>query len=337
MGLQISGSNMNDRRKLVIALGASALTAPFGCFAQQQGKVWRVGFLSPFPSGDDQQFEAFKQQLRDLGHVEGKSITIDYRSAEGNYDRLPALAADLVRRNVDVIMAAGGTPAATAAKNAARTTPVVFVAVADPVGQGIVASLARPGGNVTGISVQHPESAAKSLALLKEAVPSAKRIAILSNPLNSSLPLVIQDMQAAARTLRLEVTVVDAGTPGEFEAAFAQIVRNRADGVAILADPMFSSEAGRLTTLAAKHRLPTMGGNNSVPESGGLMSYGANRLDLVRRAAILVDKILKGAKPNDLPVEQPTKFELIVNLKAAKALGVKIPQSILLRADKLIK
>jgi putative ABC transport system substrate-binding protein len=328
---------MNHRRKLLIALGAGALAAPLRSFAQQPARIGRIGFLSPFPSGDDQQFEAFKQQFRDLGHVEGKTITIDYRSAEGKYDRLPALAADLVRRNVDVIMTAGGTPAATAAKNATRTIPVVFVAVADPVGQGIVTSLARPGGNVTGISVQHPESAAKSLALLKEAIPSAKRIAILSNPMNSSLSLVIQDMQAAARTLRLEVTVVDAGTPGEFEAAFAQIAVYRADGVAILADPMFSSEAGRLTTLAARHRLPTMGGNNAVPESGGLMSYGANRLDLVRRAAILVDKILKGAKPADLPVEQPTKFELIVNLKTAKSLGIKIPNSILVRADKVIK
>ena len=328
---------MNNRRKLVIALGAGALAVPFGSFAQQLAKTRRIGFLSPFASGNDMQLEVFKQQLRELGHVEGKTITIDYLSAEAKYERLPALAAELVRRNVDIIMAAGATPAVTAAKNATKTIPVVFVAVADPVGQGIVASLARPGGNVTGISSQNLESATKSLALLKEVVPSAKRIAILSNPTNSSLPGVLGDMQAAAKTLRLEITVVNAGTPGEFEGAFAEIARDRPAGVAILADALFNSEAGRLTTLAARHRLPTMGGHNAVPESGGLMSYGANRLDLVRRAAILVDKILKGAKPADLPVEQPTRFELIVNLKTAKALGLTIPQSILVRADKVIE
>ncbi len=328
---------MNNRRKLLFVLGASAFAAPFASFAQQQAKIGRIGYLSPFPSGNDLRFEVFKQQLRDLGHVEGKTITIDYLSAEGKYDRLPPLAADLVRRNVDVIMADGGTPSITAAKNATRTIPVVFTGVSDPVGQGIVASLARPGGNVTGLSVQHPETAVKSLALLKEIMPSARRIAILSNPTNSSLPLVIQDMQAAARTLRLEIIVVNAGTPAEFEGAFAEIIRTRAAGLVILADALFNSEAGRLTTLAAKHRLPTMGGQNTVPESGGLMSYGANRLDLVRRAAFLVDKILKGAKPADLPVEQPTIFELILNKRTARDLGIKIPNSILVQATKVIE
>ena len=328
---------MNNRRKLVIALGAGALAAPFASPAQQQGKVWRIGFLSPYPSGITSRLEAFKQQLRDLGHVEGKTFTIDFLTAEGKYDRLPALAAELVRRNVDIILADGGTNATTAARNAARTIPVVFAILSDPVGQGFVTSLARPGGNITGISNQHPEVAVKSLALLKEIVPSAKRIAILSNPTNSSLPKVIQDMQAAARKLRLEITVVNAGAPTEFEGAFAEIVRDRPSGLVILSDAMFITEAARLTTLAAKYRLPAMGGHNSVPESGGLISYGANRPDLIRRAAVLVDKILKGAKPADLPVEQPTKFELIVNMKTAKALGIKIPQTILVRADKVIK
>lgn len=269
--------------------------------------------------------------------MEGKTITIDYLSAEGKYDRLPALAAELVRRNVDVILADGGTPATTAARNAARTIPVVFAILSDPVGQGFVTSLARPGGNVTGISNQHPETAVKSLALLKEVVPSAKRVSILSNPMNSSLPQVIQDMQAAARKLRLDITIVNAGTPAEFEKAFAEIARDRAAGLVILSDAMFVTEAARLTALAAKHRLPTMGGNKEIPESGGLMSYGANRLDMVRRAAVLVDKILKGAKPADLPVEQPTKFELIINKKTANALGLKIPQSLLISADKVIE
>ncbi len=328
---------MNNRRKLVIALGASALTAPLSTFAQQPARMGRIGYLTHYPSGNDQRFEVFKQQLRDLGYVEGKTITIDYLSAEGKYDRLPALAAELVRRNVDVIMAHGGTPVATAARNAARTIPVVFQGVADPVGQGFVTSLARPGGNLTGISNQHPEVAVKSLALFKEIVPSAKRIAILSNPTNSSLPLVLSEMQAAARKVRLEITVVKAGAPAEFEGAFAEIVRDRPAGLVILSDGMFANEAVQLTTLAARHRLLTMGGNSTVPESGGLMSYGANRSDQIRRAAILVDKILKGAKPADLPVEQPTKFELIVNLKTAKALGIQIPQSILVRADKVIE
>jgi putative ABC transport system substrate-binding protein len=279
----------------------------------------------------------FKQQLRDLGHVEGKTITIDYLSAEGKYDRLPSLAAELIRRDVDVIMADGGTPSATAVKNATRTIPVVFVGVADPVGQGIVASLARPGGNVTGISNQQRDTALKTLALLKEIVPSAKHIAILSNPTNSFLSQVLSDMQAAARTLRLEITVVNARAPAELEGAFAEIARVRPAGVVIPGEAMFNIEAGRLAALAARHRLPTMSGNSASPESGGLMSYGANRLDLVRRAAILVDKILKGAKPANLPVEQPTKFELILNMRTAKDLGIKIPNSILVQATKVIK
>ncbi len=328
---------MNNRRKLVIALGASALAAPLGVFAQQQGKVWRVGFLTTYPPDNDPRFEVFKQQLRDLGHVEGKTITIDYLTAEGKYDRLPALAADLVRRNVDVIMVDGGTPGAIAVRNATKTIPVVFVAVGDPVGSGTVASLARPGGNVTGNSNQSPEVAPKLLELLKEIVPSTKRIGILTNPTNSSHPLVLRGMQAAAKTLRLEIIVVNAGTPAEFEKAFADIARVRPASLVILADPLFISEAGRLATLAAKYRLPTMGTVDTVPESGGLMSYGANRPDLIRRAAILVDEILKGAKPADLPVEQPTKFDLVLNKRTAKDLGIKIPNSILVQATKVIE
>ena len=328
---------MTTRRELLLVLGAAPLCAALPAFAQQPGKVWRIGFLQPLPSENDPRFEAFKQRLRELGHVEGKTVTFEYRAAEANYERLPALAAELVGRKVDIILADSGTPATLAAKNATRTIPIVFMGVADPVGQGIVASLARPGGNVTGMSVQHPESAAKALALLKEVVPSAKRIAILSNPTNSSLPLVIKDMQTAARVLRLETTVVNAGRPDEFDDAFAEIARHRPAGLAILADALFNSESGRLAALAAKHRLPAIGGMNLYPENGGLMSYGADRLALIRRSADLVDKILKGAKPGDLPVEQPTKFDLIVNLKAAKALGLTIPQSILVRADRVIE
>ena len=279
----------------------------------------------------------FKQQLRDLGQVEGKTITIDYLLAEGKSERLPALAAELVRRNVDVILTGGGTPAATAAKNAAGTIPVVFQGVGDPVGQGFVTSLARPGRNMTGISDQQPEVGPKLLQFFKEIVPSAKRIAILTNPNNSSQPLTLGGMQAAARALRIDVAVVSAGSPAEFEGAFVEIVRGRSDGLVVLRDPLFVGEAVRLMTLAARHRLPTMGGDQSVPESGGLASYGPNRLDLIRRAAILVDKIVKGAKPSDLPVEQPTKFELVVNMRTAKDLGITIPNSILVSAEKVIE
>ena len=328
---------MNTRRKLVIALGAGALTVPFGTLGQQQNKVWRIGYLSPFQSGNDPRFEVFKQQLRDLGQVEGKTITIDYLLAEGKSERLPALAAELVRRNVDVIMTGGGTSAATAARNAAGTIPVVFQGVGDPVGQGFVTSLARPGGNMTGISDQQPEVGPKLLQFFKEIVPSTKRIAILTNPNNSSMRLRLSAMQAAARVLRIDVAVVSAGSPAEFEGAFVEIVRGRAAGLVVPRDPMFVGEAVQLMTLAARHRLPTMGGDQSVPESGGLASYGPNRLDLIRRAAILVDKIVKGAKPSDLPVEQPTKFELVVNMRTAKDLGITIPNSILVRADKVIE
>ena len=328
---------MNTRRKLLIALGAGALTVSFGTLGQQQNKVWRIGYLSPFQSGNDPRFEVFKQQLRDLGQVEGKTITIDYLLAEGKSERLPELAAELVRRNVDIILTGGGTPAATAARNAAGTIPVVFQGVGDPVGQGFVTSLARPDGNMTGISDQQPEVGPKLLQFLKEIVPSTKRVAILANPNNSSMPLRLSAMQAAARVLRIDVAVVSAGSPAEFDGAFVEIVRGRAAGLVVPRDPMFVGEAVRLMTLAARHRLPTMGGDQSVPESGGLASYGPNRLDLIRRAAILVDKIVKGAKPSDLPVEQPTKFELVVNLRTAKDLGITIPYSILVSAEKVIE
>jgi putative ABC transport system substrate-binding protein len=327
---------MNNRRKFLGVLGASALAPPFGLFAQQPAKIGRIGYLSAFLSNNEWRFEAFKQQLRDLGHVEGKTIAIDFLSAEGKYDRLPALAAELVKRNVDVIMVDGGTPGAIAAKNATRTIPVVFAGVSDPVGLGFVTSLARPGGNVTGTTDMHRDTAVKSLALLKEIVPSVKRIAILTNPMNSSHRLILGEMQAAAKTLRLETAVVSAGAPAEFEKAFTEIARVRPAGLVFLADPLFNSEAGRLTTLAAKYRLPTMGTTNTVPESGGLMSYGANRPDLIRRAAALVDKILKGAKPAEIPVEQPMKFDVVLNKRTARDLGIKIPNSILVQATKVI-
>jgi len=328
---------MSNRRKLILALGAGTLVAPFRSHAQQPSKLWRIGVLSPLPSGNDQQFEESRQQFRALGYVEGKTIIFDYLSSEGNYDRLPALAAELVRRKVDVIFAAGGTPTVLAVKNATRTIPVVFVGVADPVGQGIVASLARPGGNVTGVSSQQTETGVRSIALFKETIPSARRMVILSNPTNLSLAPVVNNMQAAGKTLRLDITVIDVKAPGEFERAFAEIAKIRPAGVIIPIDTMFQNEAGRIITLAARAQLPTMGGHSAIPENGGLMSYGANRPDLVRHAVLLVDKILKHAKPGDFPIEQPTKFDLVVNLKAAKTLGISIPNSVMVQATRVIE
>jgi len=328
---------MSNRRKLILALVAGTLVVPFRSHAQQQSKLWRIGVLSALPSGNDQQFEESRQRFRELGYVEGKTITFDYLSSEGNYDRLPVLAAELAGRKVDVIFAAGGTPTVLAVKNATRTIPVVFVGVADPVGQGIVASLARPGGNVTGVSSQQTETAVRSLALFKETIPSAKRFVILSNPTNLSLAPVLSNMQAAGKALRLELTVIDVKAPGEIERAFAEIAKIRPSGVVIPIDTMFQNEAGRIIKLAAGAQLPTMGGHTAIPENGGLMSYGANRPDLVRHAVILVDKILKNAKPGDLPIEQPTKFDFVVNLKAAKTLGINIPNSVMVQATKVIK
>jgi putative ABC transport system substrate-binding protein len=307
------------------------------CPAQSVPKLWRVGYLSPYPSPDDARFEAFREKLRDLGHVEGKTIALEYVSAEGKPDRLPALAAELARRKVDIVLAAGGTPATRAASNVTNTIPIVFAGLADPVGQGFVKTLARPGGNLTGTTTQSPEVAVKALAFFNETLPGAKHVAILSNPTNSWHAGVLSEIHSAAAKMNVSVTVVHAKAVAEFETAFAQIMRHRPGGLLIFGDVLFNNEAKALTTLAATHRLPTIGMNNFVPDSGGLMSYGANRLDIVRRAAILVDKIIKGAKPADLPVEQPTQFELIVNTNAAKALGIALPQSILVRADRRIE
>jgi putative ABC transport system substrate-binding protein len=305
--------------------------------AQPRSGVPRIGYLQGYPSPTDPHFETFRKQLRELGHVESRTVTIEYRSAEGKYDRLPGLAAALVRLNVDVIVADGGTPSTVAARDATRTIPIVFCAVADPVGQGIVASLARPGGNITGTSSQQSEWGPKLIELFREVLPSGRLLAILSNPGNSSLPAVVREMRAAAKSRDIEVRVFEARTPGDFEPVFAEIGRLQPAGVITLIDTMFISEAGRLTHLAARHRVPMLSGHNAIPESGGFMSYGPNRLDLIRRAAVLTDKILKGARPGDLPIELPTKFELVVNLRTAKALGLTIPPAVLIRADRVIE
>jgi putative tryptophan/tyrosine transport system substrate-binding protein len=316
-------------RALALAILAVCLAAALPASAQ----VKRIGYLQGAATS---RVAPFKDALRQLGHVEGKSYVLEFRSADGNYGRLPALAAELAGMKVDVILTDGGTPGINAARAATRDIPIVFLFVADPVAQGIVSSLARPGGNITGISVQHPEFAPKTLELFRQILPGAKRVAVLNNPANASLPRVLGEVKAAAAALALDVEVVDAAAPSEFEKAFAAVERSGAAGLMILRDVLFTAQARRLSTLASRHRIPTMGGDAVFPESGALASYGPNSPDMVRRGAVLVDRILKGAKPADLPVEQPQKFDLVINAGTAKALGIAIPAPVLLRADRVI-
>jgi putative ABC transport system substrate-binding protein len=286
--------------------------------------------MSPF-------LDAFRQGLRELGWVEGQNIVIDYRFAEGRFDRLPDLAAELVRLKVDIIVAVP-TPAAVAAKNATGTMPIVAISVGDPVGIGLIASLARPGGNVTGSSYSVGlEIGGKQLELLKETVPKVRRVAILSNPGNPGQPLSIRELNVAARSLGVQLQLLEARGPNEFDGAFAAMATERVGALLVVADSLFVLHRSRLADLAARSRLPAVYGSRDTVEAGGLMSYGPSLRDLYRRSATYVDKILKGAKPGDLPVEQPTKFELVINLKTAKALGLTIPQSLLQRADEVIQ
>ncbi len=324
---------------LIIAFALGILVAPFAAEAQPAGKVPRIGVLSASssPSSNPRSYEAFRQGLRELGSVEGQNIVIDYRFAEGRFVRLPDLAAELVRLKVDIIVAVP-TPAAAAAKNATETIPIVMISVGDPVGLGLIASLARPGGNVTGLTYSAGmEIFGKGLELLKETVPKVRRVAILSNPGNPAQPLMIREVNVAARSLGVQLQLLEARGPNEFDGAFAAMAKERVGALLVVADSMFIAHRTRLADLAARSRLPAAYGFRESVEAGGLMSYGPSVPDLFRRAATFVDKILKGAKPADLPVEQPTKFELVVNLKTARALGLTIPQSVLIRADEVIR
>ena len=327
------------RRREFIILLASATACPLAAHAQQQaGKVPRIGFLSlTSPSDRPLLLDAFRKRLRELGWVEGQSIVIDYRYADGRVDGLPDLAAELVRLKVDLIVS-WGTQGVTAARNASRTIPVVMIAVRDPVGVGLVASLARPGGNVTGVSgYAGLEMVAKQLELLKETVPDIRNVAILSNPTNAYHELAIREMNARARSLGVQLQLVEARSPNEFEGAFAAMAKERAGALIVLSDAMLNSHRTRLADLAARNRLPAAFGVRESVEAGGLMSYGPSFLDLFRRSGAYVDKILKGAKPADLPVEQPTEFELVINVKTAKALGLTVPSQLLARADEVIE
>jgi len=325
---------------LLVTLALGVLATPLPADAQQAGKVPRIGYLSPYSaSAVSSRHEAFRQGLSELGYVEGKNIVIESRFAEENFERLPDLAAELVRLKVDVIVAAV-TQASLAAKNATRTIPIVIVGVGDPVGSGLVASLGRPGGNITGTSGMAPEVVGKSLELLKETVPKVSRVAVLWNPANPVFQAqMLSETKVAARVLGVQLQILEARGLNELDTAFAAMTRERAGALLVLTDPMFLRHRPRIADLAVKSRLPAMygGGGGEYAEAGGLLSYGPNYAELFRRGATYVDKILKGAKPADLPVEQPMRFELVINMKTARALGLTIPQSVLIRADQLIQ
>ena len=333
-----------DRRTFLAGTGAVLLAAPLAAEAQLSGKVPRIGCLWPTSPSDTSRnpsdlatlFAAFREGLRELGYVEGQTIKIEPRWAEGNYDRLTGLAADLVRLKVDVIVTYG-TPASQAAKRATDTIPIVMAAIIDPVASGLVASLARPGGNLTGQSMMSPDLAEKQLEILKTVVPKVSRVAVLHNPANPGNAPQVRHAQDAARALGVRLQLLGASSPSEIDSAFAAMTNEQAGAVIVLVDAVLQNHRTRITDLAARHRLPTVYGLSEYAEVGGLLAYGPSRLDMFRHAATYVDKILKGAKPGDLPVEQPNKFALVINVRTAKALGLTIPPSLLQRADEVIQ
>jgi putative ABC transport system substrate-binding protein len=304
--------------------------------AQQPASPRRIGVLVVSYSPESKEAQAFRQGLLDAGYAEGRDVAIEWRSANGDYDRLPELAADLVQRKVDLIVTET-TLAAQAAKRATSTIPIVMAFVADPVGSGLVASLAHPGGNMTGLSMMLTDISAKGLQLLKEAIPRLTRIAVLWNPDMPYHPKVIEELKAVAPSLSIELSFVSVRTPEQFGPAFSAVSRAHAKALYVIPDAFFLTHRRTLLKLTSNAGLPSIYWVRDFPDQGGLMSYGPNYADLLRRSAGYVDKILKGAKPGDLPIEQPTKFELIVNLKTAKALGITIPESILLQADEVIR
>ena len=317
---------------LVLALGFTIV--PLAAEALQHGKVWRIGILSQAPTAETPVFEAFRKALQELGYVEGKNIVLDFRLSHGSVDRLGPLASELVRSGVDVIVTDGGPPTRAALNATKEIAIVIGTGVSNPVGQGFAKSLARPGGNITGVTTIEREVVGKQIELLKEALPTLSHVAVLHNPRSSQSQL--EAARAAASSLRLELGLFEAQGPAALLTAFQSIARSRPGAVWVQADRMLYDARTQIAGLAAKHRLPLMG-ESPFPEAGALASFGASRLDSYRLAAAYVDKILKGAKPGDLPIERPTKFELVINLKTAKALGLTIPQTLLLRADQLIE
>ncbi len=322
----------------VLAVAAGILSAPLTGAPQQPAKVFQIGILGTYPPTTPEfapLWEAFIQGLRELGYVEGQNIAIERRFMEGKAERLPELAAELVRLNVSVIVA-GSQPPPVAAKRATATIPIVMTNFSDPVGLGLVTSLARPGGNVTGLSLLTVELVGKQLQLLKQAVPKVSRVAFLINPGNPGAALQLREAETAARSLGVQLQALEARRPDELAGAFAAMTRESAGAVLLPGDSLFFFYRRQIADLAIKSRLPAMFAPKEFAEAGGLMAYGANVAHMYWRAATYVDKILKGAKPADLPVEQPTKYDLVINLKTAKALGLTIPPSVLRQADKVI-
>ncbi len=323
------------RRQFITLLGGGAAAWPLVATAQQPSKLPTVGFLGATPSVESQRVAAFVHRLRELGWIDGRNLAIEYRWAEGRNERYAENAAEFVRLKVDVIVTVA-TPPTVAAKQATSVIPIVFAATNDPVGSGLVASLARPGGNVTGLSNQVSETGGKKLEFLREVVPGLHRMAILANVSNPGVLLDMNEAQAAARTLGLEVIKSEIRRAEDISPAI-DALKGRADALYVCADPLVNTHRIGVNILAVAARLPTMHGLREYVEAGGLMSYGANVPDLFRRAADYVDKILRGAKPTDLPVEQPTKFDFVINLTTAKALGLEIPPTLLARADEVIE
>jgi putative ABC transport system substrate-binding protein len=329
---------MSSRTLLNAALLFAVAAAGLPVDAQQAPKIARIGYPGPgTPATAAPLLEAFRQGLRDLGYVEGKTFVLEVRYAEGRFERLPELARELVGLKVDVIVASSDVVIA-AVKRETRTIPIVMTPSSDPVGTGFVASLARPGGNVTGLSMASPELSGKRLELLREAAPGLSRVAVLWNPDVRGNLFDYKEMENAARSLRLELQSVEVSRAEDFDRAFSAVTNQRAQALVLPAgNPVAFSNRGQITSFVQKHRLPSVYAQREYVDAGGLMSYGPSISDMFRRAAVYVDKILKGAKPAELPVEQPIKFELVINLKTAKALGLEIPQSLLRRADQVIR
>jgi putative ABC transport system substrate-binding protein len=326
-----------DRRAFIGRLAGGLLASPLAALAQQEGKIWRIGVLWPGPaSPPNSRIEAFRRGLRELGYIEGRNVEMVYRYAEGDYARLPALAADLVRVKVDVILGAGA-PAVSAAQKATTTIPIVIGTAGDPVGTGFARSLARPGGNITGLSDLSSDLGSKLLDLLIGTVPRLSRVGVLTNPGNSSHGTILVSIQSAASSMGVTTVHVTARSADEINGALSKLAQEKVGAVIATADPLFNVQTHRIAESAVRLRLPTISGYLPFAEDGGMMSYGPDFSENFRRAATYVDKILKGANPGDLPIEQVTRVSLMVNLKTAQSLGVTVPQSILLRADRVIE
>ena len=327
--------NRRDTIRALVALGVA--TGPHTSFAQQPNKVWRVGFLSLTPASlNAKNTDAFLKGMRDLGYVEGKNLVIEWRIADGNFERLPAMAAELVQLKVDVIVAVASA-AIGAAQKATTTIPIVMATTGDPVGSGFVQSLARPGGNITGLSNMGGDTGAKDVDLLLSVLPKLSRVGLLVTPTSTTYRAILDSVQAGARKAGVKTLVAEASTPQEIENAFAMMAREKAEAVIVGAAPFLGLHRSQIAELAIRYRIPSIFGNRNYVEAGGLMSYGTKLTDSYLRAATYVDKILKGAKPGDLPVEQPVRLELVINLKTARAIDLTIPKAILLRAYEVIE